>query len=58
MPRATWRIMPARTMSLWLTTSASAGSSFKVGMSVRGNARCADLSCWGGVGSRERSFGS
>ena len=31
MPRATWRIMPARTISLWLTTSASAGSSRRVG---------------------------
>ena len=31
MPRATWRIIPARTMSLWLTTSASAGSSRSVG---------------------------
>src|SRR5581483_4507337 len=31
MPRATWRIIPARVSSLWLTTSASAGSSFKVG---------------------------
>ena len=31
MPRATWRIMPARTRSRWLTTSASAGSSRSVG---------------------------
>src|SRR5580765_8996151 len=31
MPRATWRIMPARTRSLWLTTSASAGCSRSVG---------------------------
>src|SRR5690348_13557312 len=31
MPRATCRIIPARTRSLWLTTSASAGSSRKVG---------------------------
>src|SRR5689334_9402497 len=35
MPRESWRIIPARTRSLWLTTSASAGSSFKVGIRVR-----------------------
>ena len=34
MPRATWRIMPARTISLWLTTSASAGTSRSVGINV------------------------
>src|SRR5262245_42461542 len=31
MPAPSWRINPARTSSLWLTTSASAGSSRKVG---------------------------
>src|SRR5581483_2524416 len=35
MPRVSWRIMPARTRSLWLTTSASAGSSLSVGIRVR-----------------------
>ena len=35
MPRATCRIMPARTISLWLTTSASAGFSFSVGINER-----------------------
>src|SRR5690349_15229980 len=30
MPPATRRIMPARTINLWLTTSASAGASFRV----------------------------
>src|SRR6266540_2113174 len=35
MPAASWRTNPARTMSLWLTASASAGSSRSVGMSER-----------------------
>src|SRR3990172_3130805 len=35
MPAASWRTSPARTMSLWLTASASAGSSRRVGMSDR-----------------------
>ena len=35
MPRATWRIIPARTSSRWLTTSASAGSSRSVGAKRR-----------------------
>src|SRR3972149_1785462 len=35
MPAASWRTRPARTMSLWLTASASAGSSRRVGMSDR-----------------------
>src|SRR5919108_336802 len=34
MPRLSCRINPARTSSLWLTTSASAGSSLRVGISV------------------------
>src|SRR5262249_24227755 len=32
MPAPSWRMRPARSSSLWLTTSASAGSSRKVGM--------------------------
>src|SRR3989442_3264807 len=32
MPAASFRNMPARIISLWLTSSASAGSSFSVGM--------------------------
>jgi hypothetical protein len=32
MPEANCRTKPPRTMSLWLTASASAGSSFTVGM--------------------------
>src|SRR5580704_16593453 len=35
MPPATRRIMPARTMSLWLTISASAGASFSVPIKKR-----------------------
>src|SRR5262245_60648847 len=35
MPAASWRTSPARTMSLWLMASASAGSSRSVGMSDR-----------------------
>src|SRR5215469_1807491 len=35
MPAASWRTRPARTMSLWLIASASAGSSRSVGMSER-----------------------
>ncbi len=35
MPAASWRTSPARTMSLWLIASASAGSSRSVGMSDR-----------------------
>src|SRR5215468_6735691 len=35
MPAASWRTRPARTMSLWLMASASAGSSRSVGMSDR-----------------------
>src|SRR6267378_6760444 len=35
MPAASWRTSPARTMSLWLTASASAGSSRSVGMRER-----------------------
>src|SRR5678815_4249967 len=34
MPAESWRISPARTRSLWLTASASAGSSRRVGMKV------------------------
>src|SRR3989304_1763155 len=36
MPAASWRTRPARTMSLWLTASASAGSSRRVGVRDRG----------------------
>src|SRR5437667_5162451 len=35
MPAASWRTSPARTMSLWLMASASAGSSRSVGMRER-----------------------
>src|SRR5688500_10722008 len=35
MPAASWRTSPARTMSLWLMASASAGSSRSVGISDR-----------------------
>src|SRR5258708_3800817 len=35
MPPATRRIMPARTISLWLTISASAGASFRVPIKKR-----------------------
>src|SRR5262249_20549853 len=35
MPAASWRTSPARTMSLWLIASASAGSSRSVGISER-----------------------
>ncbi len=34
MPAATFLIMPARIMSFWLMTSASAGDSFSVGRSI------------------------
>ena len=33
MPAASWRTRPARTISLWLTASAPAGSSLTVGSS-------------------------
>lgn len=33
-PAISWRIMPARSISWWLGTSASAGTSFMVGMNV------------------------
>src|SRR5262245_7314719 len=35
MPAASWRTRPARTISLWLMASASAGSSRSVGISDR-----------------------
>src|SRR6185295_12440733 len=35
MPAASWRTRPARTISLWLIASASAGTSRNVGMSER-----------------------
>src|ERR1700675_3089879 len=35
MPAASWRTRPARTISLWLIASASAGTSRSVGMSDR-----------------------